>query len=277
MMDVMQCHPCFSEQAHREVGRVHLPVAPTCNIQCNFCSHRICANLTMQHPGWAQQVLSVEDAVSLVVRLTESHPGDNFVVGVAGPGEPLANPETFEALSRVHQNHPGLLKCVSTNGLLLEEKLEQLLAVGVRALTVTVNAVDNEVGGQIYAWVRYQDTLYKGEQAAEVLLNRQLRGIRAALNCGMAVKVNTVLIPGVNDRQVGMLAINLSELGVRLMNLMPLIPGGKMADRAAPSCVELRNARAECEAVLPQFRLCEHCRADVIKFPRRREAEAQLG
>ncbi len=138
---VFRCHPCFSEQAHERVGRVHLPVAPRCNIHCAFCDRRICANLTMQHPGWALELLSPVQAAERVQALVDEHPGQPFVVGVAGPGEPLANPATFEALALVHRRHPGLLKCVSSNGLLLEEKLPQLVASGVSALTVTARKV----------------------------------------------------------------------------------------------------------------------------------------
>jgi hypothetical protein len=115
-------------------GRVHLAVAPRCNIQCAFCERKICANLTMQHPGWAHQLLSPIEAVELVRHLAHSRPGESFVVGVAGPGEPLANAETFEALGRVHKEYPALIKCVSTNGLLLEQRLPHLLDAGVTAL-----------------------------------------------------------------------------------------------------------------------------------------------
>jgi nitrogen fixation protein NifB len=59
----------------------------------------------------------------------------------------------------------------------------------------------------------------------------------------------------------------LRELGVLLMNLMPLIPGGQMSDRRPPTCEELRQARDACAAWVPQFRKCEQCRADVIRFP----------
>ena len=55
---------------------------------------------------------------------------------------------------------------------------------------------------------------------------------------------------------------------VDLMNIMPLIPGGQMRDLDAPSCDELRQARRACEQEIPQFRKCEQCRADVIRFPR---------
>ena len=97
-VEIMRGHPCFNEQAHERVGRVHLPVAPRCNIQCAFCERRICANLTMQHPGWMRQLLSPAEAVERVRCLAHPRPGENFVVGVAGPGEPLKNSGTFEAL-----------------------------------------------------------------------------------------------------------------------------------------------------------------------------------
>jgi nitrogen fixation protein NifB len=266
-MEIMQHHPCFHDKAHERVGRVHLPVAPRCNIQCAFCERKVCANLTMQHPGWARQLLSPEEAVQLVHRLAGSRPGETFVVGVAGPGEPLANDETFEALGRVHEEYPALFKCLSTNGLLLEDRLPQILDVGIKTLTVTVNAPDSEVGQRIYLWIRYQGRVYRGPEGAEILIARQMAGIRAALDAGLVVKVNTVLIPGVNDRHVVRLARRLGEMGVHLMNIMPLIPCGHMKDRRAPTRDELSRARSDCEGAMPQFRLCEQCSADVVCFP----------
>lgn len=266
--DTMQRHPCFSEKAHALVGRVHLPVAPRCNIQCAYCERRVCATDTMQHPGWAQRLLSPDEAVRLVDELAATQGDEAFVVGVAGPGDPLANAQTFVALGHIHRAHPALTLCVSTNGLLLEECLPQLVETGVTALTVTVNAADGEAGQEIYAWVRHQGAIYHGREAAELLIAHQMRGVRAALDVGMAVKVNTVLIPGVNDGHVATLARRLAALGVRLMNIMPLIPCGRMRDRRAPTCDELQAARRECEQTVPQFRSCVQCSADVVHFPR---------
>ncbi len=266
-VDILTQHPCFSERAHHEVGRIHLPVAPRCNIHCNFCERRICTNLTMQHPGWARRLLPPEEAARFVDSLVGTRPGERFVVGVAGPGEPLANPETFETLAYIHREHPALMKCISTNGLLLEQALPRLIEVGVSALTVTVNAPDSRVGQHIYAWVRHQAVVYRGQDASEILIASQMRGILAALEAGLVVKVNTVLIPGVNDRHMARLARRLKEAGVCLMNIMPLIPGGRMKDRRAPTCRELFDARSECSRVVPQFRCCEQCSADVVCFP----------
>jgi len=33
-------HPCFREEARGVCGRVHLPVAPQCNVKCNYCDRR---------------------------------------------------------------------------------------------------------------------------------------------------------------------------------------------------------------------------------------------
>ena len=266
-IDAMQCHPCFNEDAHDRVGRVHLPVAPSCNIQCAFCERRICANLTMQHPGWSSHLLSVEEAVAQVQRLVENHPGERFVVGVAGPGDPLANDETFEALARIHAEHPDLMKCVSTNGLLLEQELPRMLAAGISALTVTVNAPNPDVGERVYLWARHQGASCRGRAAAEVVIENQFRGIRSALDAGLSVKVNTVLIPGVNDLHMVELAEKLKASGVRLMNIVPLLPSGRMAHRRPPTCHELKLARLDCEEHVPQFRKCKQCRADVVHFP----------
>jgi nitrogen fixation protein NifB len=264
---VLEGHPCFDERAHDRVGRVHLPVAPRCNIHCAFCEHRVCANLTMQHPGWTRQVLSPDQALQRIEDLVDSQGETPFVVGIAGPGEPLENEETFETLAAVHRAYPHLMKCVSSNGLRLRERLQQMLSVGITSLTVTVNAVDAAVGEGIYEWVRYEGTTYRGREAAEILIKSQWLGIHAALDAGLAVKVNTVLIPGINDQHVHEIAIRLRQAGVGLMNLMPLLPAGHMRDHRAPTCEELQSARLVCETAVPQFRRCEHCRADIVYMP----------
>ena len=265
--DIMNQHPCFSSEAHDRIGRVHLPIATRCNIQCNFCERKVCASVTMQHPGWTAKVLSVGEAVELVRSIMCSRAAEDFVVGVAGPGDPLANEETFEALGLIHHQYPGILKCISTNGLILEDRLPQLLEVGIRALTVTVNASDSRVGQHIYSWAKYQGTIYRGEEAAAILITKQFSGIRKAISAGFSLKVNTVLIPGVNEQHMVKLALRLREAGVRLMNIMPLIPSGKMKSYRAPTCDELRKTRQDCEEVLPQFYRCQQCRADVVYLP----------
>ena len=258
-------HPCFRDEAHHLIGRIHLPVAPRCNIQCNFCERRMCSGI--QHPGWSARLLSVAEAVEFVQSVVSERESCDFVVGVAGPGDALANDQTFEVFASIHKRYPGIVNCLCTNGLLLGDRLEAIAAAGVSFLTVTVNASDSRVGKHICSWVKYRGTIYRGEEAAALLVARQFTGIRKAMAAGFSLKVNTVLIPGVNDEDMPQLARRLGEAGVRLMNIVPLIPSGKMRDYRAPTCDELRDARRECEESVPQFRRCEQCRADVVYLP----------
>jgi nitrogen fixation protein NifB len=143
----------------------------------------------------------------------------------------------------------------------------ELHAAGVTALTITINAVDPEVGQHIYTHVRYKGVTYRGREAFEVLSTNQLSGLKEAVRLGMVVKINSVLIPGVNDKHMVEIARVVSELGAFVMNIMPLIPQAKFKDTIPPTPVELAAIRAECETYLRQFLHCRQCRADAIGVP----------
>lgn len=50
-------HPCFNPAVKGQFGRVHLPVAPKCNIKCNFCNRKYdCINES--RPGVTSNVLT---------------------------------------------------------------------------------------------------------------------------------------------------------------------------------------------------------------------------
>ena len=58
-------HPCFSENACHFFGRMHLPVAPNCNIQCNYCVRKFdCVNES--RPGVTSKVLTPPEALERV-------------------------------------------------------------------------------------------------------------------------------------------------------------------------------------------------------------------
>ncbi|KAF5429906.1 nitrogen fixation protein NifB, partial [Candidatus Methanomarinus sp.] len=168
----IQEHPCFSAGACHAFGRMHLAVAPKCNIQCNYCIREFdCVNES--RPGVTSQVLSPEEAVGRVREVIKDFPYIK-VIGIAGPGEPLFNDGTFETLRLLKEDFPHLIKCLSTNGLLLPEKVELLKDLGVSNITVTMSAVDPEIGEKIYSFVNYHGKKYTGREAAEILLKNQL-------------------------------------------------------------------------------------------------------
>ncbi len=262
---VVAAHPCYSSKAHRTFGRVHLPVAPKCNVQCNFCVRKFaCAN--ENRPGVTTKVISPDEAVETVRRAVSSEPRIR-VVGIAGPGDPLANDETIEAFNLVKEEFPSLIRCMSTNGLLLPDRIDELDAAGVITLTVTVNALDPEIGEKIYSFVKYKGKTHRGKEAFEILSKNQLDGISMAVKRGMVVKVNSVLIPGINDRHLVEVAKKVKGLGAYTMNILPLIPQGRFSSLRPPTPEEIEAARSECEAVIRQFTDCVQCRADAVGVP----------
>jgi nitrogen fixation protein NifB len=199
------------------------------------------------------------------------------VVGVAGPGDSLVGDNLFRSFEIVGRKYPRLLKCASTNGLLLPSRAKELLKVGVDTLTVTVNAVDPGVLAKIVLRVRCDGREYEGREGAEILIENQLAGIRKMTSAGVAVKVNTVLIPGVNDHHVADVARAAGEAGAALFNIIPLIPQHRMADLPAPGCGELEAARRQAGAYIDVFRHCQHCRADAFGIPGVSELSGALG
>lgn len=255
-------HPCFSEKACHAFGRMHLPVAPKCNIQCRYCIRDFdCVNES--RPGVTSRVLTPQEALERVDEVLAKYHYIK-VVAVAGPGEPLANEETFETLRLVGEKYPHLILCISTNGLLLPDRIEELDRIGVTNITVTLNAVDPAIGEQIYDYIIYRGKRYEGLEAAEILLENQLRGIEEAVRRKKIVKVNTVLIPGINDKHVFDIARKIKSMGVFIHNVMPLIPQYKFAHIKPPTPEEKRAIQDELSKIIKQMRHCRQCRSDAI-------------
>lgn len=259
-------HPCYgTEGAHFKFGRVHLPVVTSCNISCNYCVRKYdCVNES--RPGVTSKVITAKEAIERV-RFAAKSDSRLRVVGIAGPGDPLSSNVTFQTLKHVQDEFPHLTRCVATNGLLLPQKLEKLKEVGVTALTITINAVDADVGSQIYDYVTYKGRTLRGKAAFEVLSNNQLEGLRDAADSGMVVKVNSVYIPGVNSDHIVEVAKTVRSLGAYVHNIMPLIPQGKFAHIPAPSMQQIQKVRHACKGILFQFHNCIQCRADAVGVP----------
>ncbi len=260
----IQGHPCFGGNHHKN-GRMHLAVAPRCNIQCGYCSRKHdCANES--RPGVTSRLLTPAEAMEKVREVMASELLGPIikVIGIAGPGDPLANEETFETFSLIGQEFPHLIKCMSTNGLLLPESIDRLNEIGLHSLTVTLNALDPAIGARIYRHINYHGQRYTGEEAARILIANQLEGIKRAASFGMTVKVNTVYIPGVNEAEVPRIAERIRSLGAFVMNVMPLIPQANFANIEPPTPARLDEVRAANERIIGQFKHCRQCRADAV-------------
>jgi len=257
-------HPCYSEEAQHVFGRIHLPVAPKCNIQCNYCVRKFdCVNESK--PGITSKILSPKEALERTKDVINKHPFIR-VVAVAGPGEPLDNEETFETFSLVRGAFPWISLCTSTNGLLLPEKVERLKALGLSHLTITINAVNPEIAEMIYSFIQCNDRRYDGKEAAVMLLDNQWEGLKKAVELGMLVKVNTVYIPGINEEEIPKIAELAAQKGAFLQNIMPLIPQYKFSQLLPPTIEERRKMQERCGKFERQMVHCRQCRADACGF-----------
>jgi len=258
-------HPCFNADAKGHCGRVHLPVAQECNIKCNYCNRKYdCVNES--RPGITSAVLGPRQAVHYLEQVVENAPNIT-VAGIAGPGDAFATPEqTLETLRLIRERFPELLLCLATNGLNVAPYATELAELQVSHVTVTVNAADPEIGEKIYRWVRDRKVVYRGREAAELLLDRQLAAIKALKAAGIIVKVNTVVITGINDHHVLEVSRRMAELGVDIQNCMVMYPnsGTPFEDIPEPSSERMAAIRSQAEEMIPQMKHCTRCRADAV-------------
>jgi nitrogen fixation protein NifB len=259
-------HPCFSTTAegHARSARLHLPVSPQCNIACAFCRRDF--NRVEQRPGVAARLLTPDEAVETTERALRLVP-NLAVVGIAGPGDPLATDHAIETFARIHVRWPQLTLCVSTNGLMLPERIDELAAAGVTTLTVTVNSVDPEIQARITPKIAWRRKRINDVEAGRRLIENQLVGIARAAKLGLTIKINTVLIPTVNDHHIGAVAEAVAKAGARMINVIALIPQHQLAHVPEPSFIERGRARAAAAKHLKVFTHCQRCRADAVGVP----------
>ncbi|MEA5478179.1 nitrogenase cofactor biosynthesis protein NifB [Pseudanabaena galeata UHCC 0370] len=270
MQERIAKHPCYSEDAHHHYARMHVAVAPACNIQCNYCNRKYdCANES--RPGVVSELLTPEEAAHKVMVIGGKIP-QMTVLGIAGPGDPLANPEkTFRTFELIAAQAPDIKLCLSTNGLMLPEYVDRIKKLNIDHVTITINMVDPEIGTKIYPWVRYNRKRYTGLEASQILHERQMLSLDLLREADILCKVNSVMIPGINDEHLVEVGRVIREKGAFLHNIMPLISAPEhgthfgLTGQRGPNPKELKKLQDHCaEGNMKIMRHCRQCRADAV-------------
>ncbi len=262
-------HPCYSEEAHHFFARMHVAVAPACNIQCNYCNRKYdCANES--RPGVVSERLTPEQAARKVVAVANEVP-QLSVLGIAGPGDSLFDwRKTFETFDYVEKSLPDLKFCISTNGLALPDHVDELKNHNIDHVTITLNMMDPQVGTAIYPWVYYQGKRWTGLDASKILHERQMEGLEGLVSAGILVKINSVMIPGINDEHL--LEVNevIRKKGAFLHNVMPLISAAEhgthfgLTGQRGPTPAELKALQDKLGGGANLMKHCRQCRADAV-------------
>ncbi|QHO77964.1 nitrogenase cofactor biosynthesis protein NifB [Bradyrhizobium sp. CCBAU 051011] len=262
-------HPCYSEEAHHHYARMHVAVAPACNMQCNYCNRKYdCANES--RPGVVSEKLTPEQAAKKVLAVASTIP-QMTVLGIAGPGDPLANPKrTFKTFELVAKAAPDIKLCLSTNGLMLPDHVDRIASLKIDHVTITINMVDPEIGTKIYPWIFYNHKRYTGLEAATIINERQLQGLEMLTKRGILCKINSVMIPGINDQHLVEVNKAIKSRGAFLHNIMPLISAPEhgtvfgLNGQRGPISRELKALQDVCEGETNMMRHCRQCRADAV-------------
>ncbi|WP_442855185.1 nitrogenase cofactor biosynthesis protein NifB [Bradyrhizobium sp. CCGE-LA001] len=262
-------HPCYSEEAHHHYARMHVAVAPACNIQCNYCNRKYdCANES--RPGVVSEKLTPEQAARKLVAVAASIP-QLSVIGIAGPGDSLANPrKTFKTFELIAAAAPDIKLCLSTNGLDLPDHVDTISRCKIDHVTITINMIDPEIGARIYPWIFFNHKRYTGTEASKILTSRQLKGLEMLSERGVLCKINSVMIPGINDQHLIEVNRAVKSRGAFVHNIMPLISSPEhgtafgLNGQRGPTAHELKALQDACEGQINMMRHCRQCRADAI-------------
>jgi len=262
-------HPCYSEEAHHYFARMHVAVAPACNIQCNYCNRKYdCANES--RPGVVSERLSPEQGARKVMAVAAEVP-QLSVLGIAGPGDACYDwRRTRATFEMVAKQLPDIKLCLSTNGLALPDHVDEICDMNIDHVTITINMVDPEIGAKIYPWIYFNKRRWTGLDASKILHERQMQGLEMLTARQVLVKINSVMIPGINDAHLVEVNRWVTRRGAFLHNVMPLISDPAhgtafgLSGQRGPDAAELKTLQDRLEGGAKLMRHCRQCRADAV-------------
>ena len=190
----------LSDSFQRPINYLRISVTDRCNLRCVYCmpAGGVCL---MPHAD----ILSYEEIYKIAVAAAELGVNKVRITG----GEPLVRtglPELIRMLKRIDAIDDISL---TTNGMLLERYAVELKSVGLRRVNISLDTLDLDKFARITRGGNLSDAL-KGIEAAKA----------AGLN---PVKINVVVIPGVNDDELPRFAAKTMNEGwnVRFIERMP--------------------------------------------------------
>jgi len=201
----------------RPLEDLRVLVTPECNLDCIFCHMEGSGLQGPARPGsYSGELMSPGDY--LVLAEAARRVGVKYF-RVSG-GEPLVRRDICEVVAAL--SHTGIPVGVTTNGVLLDRYAGCLASLGVDKVNVSIHSLNPES----YAAITRRP-----------LLASALRGVRAAVDAGLRVKVNIVLLRGKNEGEVKRLIDMAARLGfeVQLIELHPVGRGSKVMGDFVPA------------------------------------------
>lgn len=222
----------MKDQFGRRIDYLRISVTDKCNLRCNYC-------MPVEGLDWIprDEVLHFEEIASIVTQMAEMGLERIRITG----GEPLVRrdlPELIAMLARV----PGIRDiALSTNAVLLPQFARGLKEAGVQRVNVSLDTLRRS---------RFESIARRPGRFFDAVME----GIEAAERAGLApLKINTVLMRGVNDDEVEEFAAitRRRPWHVRFIELMPVAENLHLTDRfmTADEVLERLSGTRELQAV----------------------------
>jgi len=198
----------------RTIDYLRLSVTNKCNLNCAYC----------KHSGDNEEVLSIDEIKKIINIFARAGIRKVRLTG----GEPLVREDIFEIIKTCSDTEGIRDIALTTNGILLPKMAQKLKEAGLHRVNISIDSLEH---GK-YKKIARADNL--GEALA---------GVDAAAEAGLApVKINTVLMQGVNDNEIdNFIALTKDkDVQVRFIEYMPM---GKKHDGHYISAEEIVSQR----------------------------------
>ncbi len=190
----------------RPLESLRLLVTAECNYRCFFCHLEGDPLGAPTRPGSKPPLMTSGD-YGIVAEAA-------WIIGVRGfkitGGEPLIRRDIVEIVGSISFNAPGSDISMTTNGMLLETLAQPLVDAGLKRVNVSIHSLRRER----YRFITGVDGL-----------ERAIRGLKVAISLGLGVKVNALILRGVNEDEVFDLIEFSRSIGAKLQ-LIELVPVG---------------------------------------------------
>jgi len=197
------------------VSRLHkviLPVARNCCMSCCYC-RQLPYPCTICHSQQVDVLTPLQAARALAAVAPP------FVVEIGGQGDPIMNEETFQTLRLLTIENITAPTFLTTTGLCILDRLDDILSVRPNVLKVIINSLDPKIGSRLVDSVIYRNKVVRGIDGAFLLQEKQVKGIKRLLAKGLTVAVETVSLSGLNAGHIPELVDALVALGIHYMDL----------------------------------------------------------
>lgn len=189
----------------REIDYLRISITDRCNLRCIYCMEEE-GNTFFQE----EDKLTKEEILKIVSASAKLGVKKIRLTG----GEPLVRKDIVELMEGINdiKGIEGIY--LTTNGILLEEKLEALKKAGLKGVNISLDSLKEEM---------FQSLTRLG------ILKKVLSAIDKCLELGIKVKLNTVMIKDKNDDEI-LDFVNLTRsknIDVRFIELMPIGVGSK--------------------------------------------------